>query len=1613
MDENNDLFLKVAGNEVFARYELNFLWAPSSIITDAEENPTPDGEYLPDFQGSKLTILGEEYTVLQATRPAGNASIQLVLMAGEKSDILLVEESKTFTVDNKEYAVEMISVNGNGVQFEVNGELVEIESDTVYGLNDGTPISANIFLAGDEPAITLFFNAEKMTLRDDDILDAASTHKVMIDDEVIGLAEIKIGGLVSSQKVEIDSIQIKMIAGNDYLVPENSKLSDVIEAAGDQKEVLMNGLLDIEYRGLNEEGSPLVYITGITTKTKKGLPLQVSTDEDAVCSYSLGEEYQEMEITVGTSHLQYLFDLVKGQDYEVSVQCVEEEEINTQSVHFHVADDVTPPQITITSPEDDSIVTSYLVSESIILSESWKIENGEDKLEIGESINDVITEIGSQEINALAENIWLVDGIEYNYEQSLSFDSEDAQNEIVTFAGDFNNNKAQVEELAEDGWKSGIYFQIKEDQQIAKYGLNFESPVSSEIDNADRLTDLQGTIFTLFDKVYLVSKAEKIYQHGVRLTLMDTSFNYVKYLELEDHDISDDTSTYYKDVQEGSLLEGESKTYTIDGQEYNVILVFTDSSNKALFNINGEPTPLMNMGDGIIISDGITLSLDDVLYQDYAGGVHQAEFSLKAIGSSKMRFNDQTIDGADVIIKGTINNGAASISSIGVEMVAQDDYYVAPGETLLEQPELENKNLLFAKNFDIKFDGLDPAVETDEISIKDRSGEREYWLTFTNNADQEIDFPLVYAIGGSEMRLGNKDDLFYLNNSEIADEGYFILNGDKTKDSVSHVVQYKGADDNAVSDPKMKFKILATGETVDRPVSFDSNGIATTSLKLSGVTYTIKSVGDTSKYDYNISVSGGMDTSSSNAYGLENYVIAKGGAKITITEGITDSNAKKINVDISLIDPNNVGDSVAASLEDPYPISSFDIIAVDTKVDFTNYAGIDLTSPANDQNNAYGYSANGAFVKLYSPVMVEHADSLVIDWPETQRLPQLYLTTTEAKYYTYYINLVAETDENAMCSYDLGDGHKIMSQTGGKNHYHALTGLEFGNNHEATIQCIDEAGNTNVQSTHFYLGEDTVPPKITFKSPPQDSVVKKEMLSEVTVYNTESWKIEKDGNVLEFGEPISNVTPVIGGNDLTALADNTWLINGNEYNYNQSLSFPVVNTYYNQKNGIVTYEEDDDDITDYFLLFSDNVPIATFKLEFISPAQSTMGDKILTNFQGTTLTLFGKEYYVFKAERPSQNNVKLTLMNNFVIDSVGKNETKTFSLSNVGYEITPTFMNEEYVQFKINGETTSMLKVGKTYLFLNGISFGVLEIKDGKVTFILGTEKLELQDKDITDDLSYEVKVNSETIDGAKIKIKGTDDNSVLSISSLEVKMTAQDDYYIGAGQTLLGQPELEEKDSLFTKNWDIKFDGFIGNDSQYPQVYITTATGTNTKPALPLELSTNENAVCSYGLEGEYQEMETTGAKVHSQNLFDLEDGKDYQVSVECIDESGNSNTGVLKFHFGEVAEEQPPQNQPSKSGGGGSSSSKKKDNSKDESLPIVEEETTNHVPDLKKMSEQPIQLSAEAPVETPNNPSFSNKLTAAVVGITEKGGLLYAAGLALIIFSLVGIKIYYSSKK
>ena len=635
--------------------------------------------------------------------------------------------------------------------------------------------------------------------------------------------------------------------------------------------------------------------------------------------------------------------------------------------------------------------------------DAFLVKAGTDELEFGEAIgtttHGVLDFVDGDDLAALADATLSSSKGSFNYEQFIHFDGP-----VV--------NTTYVED---DDDVTALFVKVPDNAEFARYEMNFLEAAKSDVDSSSsyKLDDLEKKSVTMLGKTYNIVQART---NAISATPQIT-------LTLMSGSASD------------QILEGETKTFTLDGKEYEVSLVFTNTADQAKFTVNGETTPVMDEGDTETLSDGVVLGLSEVLYQDYAGGVHQAEFYLgadklelqddnfnqttaTATSSDDLKVNDETIDGAAVTIFGSVTtawsataDGELEIDDIQVNMTAQDDYFIAAGETLLGQPELEEKELVFTENWDLRFEGMDQSVLTDEIKVADQSGEKEYWLTFTNLKGDVINMPLAYATG-SDVLLGNQDDRLVLNKTSIQDEQYFILNDDTDEDSVSSVVQYKGADKFGASDPKAKFKILGTGETVERPITFGAgqNG-ATFNLKLGGNTYGFANAtavgdgaapvggGNVGADDWNITILSGHAATAlitpSRAYNaqVQDYVIARGGAKIWIYTNSTLTGEVLFNV--SLIDADAIDDRNAV----PYLIKGYNITAASSEVDLSTEVGFDLVnttlvSPQDDDDNSYGYSANGAWVKRNSPSGGgSSADTLTIEWPHKERLPMVYLTS--------------------------------------------------------------------------------------------------------------------------------------------------------------------------------------------------------------------------------------------------------------------------------------------------------------------------------------------------------------------------------------------------------------------------------------------------------------------------------------------------------------------------------------------------------------------------------------------------------------------------------------------
>lgn len=529
-------------------------------------------------------------------------------------------------------------------------------------------------------------------------------------------------------------------------------------------------------------------------------------------------------------------------------------------------------------------------------------------------------------------------------------------------------------------------------KQIARYELEFTTSLESDVDDSsgtadttgDYLTDLEDSEITMLGTEYTIVTARrngnKVGQ--VKLLLMGGAVR-------------------------DSLLEGSTKTYTLDGQDFEVSVDYVDADSAKL-TVNGEGTRDMKDGDTDKLSDGTVVGISEILYQAYAGGVHQATFFLGAqklelkdtnsntsAYSNELKVDDETIDGASVDIQGSDDGATFKIDKIVVNMTADDDYYVPAGGKLSENSELDEADLLFTRGWDIEYRGLsDPGKE--DINIR-AAGSDDYELVFTDGKGNEVKLPLANAVSGSVLRFGDtNDDLIVNENKSITKDDYFVVTdvSDSDGERQTFALRYRGADKISADSPVIQFYDLGSGDTIERTLSAPSSqtsysgigpdGAALASelaqIKLGGGTFRVYNTSSSATSDFSITVS--LDGDSTIGENTNPGINTKAGASILIQ----NATAGSANVTVQIDTPNS------EDYDDLSPTAvNYTITAASGEVRLAKGQNSALTYrvPDEDSDNSYTYTTYGAHVRLYSPT--GSPQEVYIDYPLEQRLPQVFI----------------------------------------------------------------------------------------------------------------------------------------------------------------------------------------------------------------------------------------------------------------------------------------------------------------------------------------------------------------------------------------------------------------------------------------------------------------------------------------------------------------------------------------------------------------------------------------------------------------------------------------------
>ena len=449
--------------------------------------------------------------------------------------------------------------------------------------------------------------------------------------------------------------------------------------------------------------------------------------------------------------------------------------------------------------------------------------------------------------------------------------------------------------MEEDDVLDYLYL-IENNDMFAKYEVEFTTALESDIDDNDRYEDIEDEEITLFGVTYTIVLAENE-TNGPKLTLMGGSVS-------------------------GSLEEAETATFEIDGEDYEVTLLSVDttgssSTEEVQFVINGETTNKLEDGDTDVLDSGLTVGVYDITYQEYAGGIHRAKFFLGAdkivltdsASGGSVKVNEETINGLAVMFDETLTSDEVSIDSFNITITAQDDYYLAAGDKLSEDSELDEADLLFTKNWDIEFAEMYiPSMEPIDIYYTESDAQLSIDLELQGG---DISFDVAYADEDYQtLQLGEDDDeAFVLNimNYSISEDDFFFLHNEDPStadnDAKSYLLRYDSADQCDEDNAKVYFTNLISGESIERSLTDGTD--CTFDIKLGGTTFTFS---NGTKYLNNTASSSSVQISTTtDASSADDWDIIYTGGDLAESGLFIDGNGgNEVTLDVRTADNNLV-----------------------------------------------------------------------------------------------------------------------------------------------------------------------------------------------------------------------------------------------------------------------------------------------------------------------------------------------------------------------------------------------------------------------------------------------------------------------------------------------------------------------------------------------------------------------------------------------------------------------------------------------------------------------------------------------------------------------------------
>jgi hypothetical protein len=614
-----------------------------------------------------------------------------------------------------------------------------------------------------------------------------------------------------------------------------------------------------------------------------------------------------------------------------------------------------------------------------VVGDSAEFKTGSDIVRIGEQIGDVKETFTANDLEALKTGV---------------FDTGESSTPIKQYLK-FDNTTASIVYEQDDDDITADFLKFDDSSFMFEYHLEFTEGAVSDIESGGVLEDYESEVLTIIGAPFTIVDADRNSGDGIDLTLLGG-------------EVAD------------TLRDGETKTYTIKGVDYEVTAVFIASDDQsAKLSVNGLLTKELEEGETDVLGADVTVGVQEILTNQREGivefylGANKLEltdssYTDGAYAEETVKVGGERIDNAWLDIKATNSTAddELTLNYIKYKVEADDDIWVPAGKGLKEF--LEEPEAMITGTWDVTYAGL---MKTGVTTIKvDAVSDHSYDFEFENIVGDEYDFPLVTNKDGTYKYGDDDDDLLFEepstigspagldNETFISDDDYFVVSDGATSltgdTRVSNIMRYKSI---STGDNTVTFADLA-GDTIVVSFTGTPGADATGELIVAGKSHDfwVGNESATASEDYALA----MDLDGSGALdSAEVFLVARGGAIIDLGDQTFSLGAGKDN----LTNPETASEGNTV-INITTPTDNFDEstdtgttwLSIQLNETTGNEVDLSVTEPSlaeweDDEDYDIGMTTYGAFLKEYSPTGDE-ADEVTIEYPLVQRGAQVFVT---------------------------------------------------------------------------------------------------------------------------------------------------------------------------------------------------------------------------------------------------------------------------------------------------------------------------------------------------------------------------------------------------------------------------------------------------------------------------------------------------------------------------------------------------------------------------------------------------------------------------------------------